>query len=59
MGGDLATSDLGKGVENEAEIFAKEVATQLLLETVEDALEVFAGTSEGVIMAGIGDDEIS
>lgn len=58
VGGDLATGDFGKDVEDLAEVFAKEVATHLHAEAGEDALEGFVSTEESVVVAGVGNDDI-
>ena len=58
VGGDLTTGDFSKGVEGEAEVFRKEVTTQVVVEAVEDTLEMFVGTSQGVVVAGVADDDI-
>ena len=42
-----------------AEVFAKEVSTELHLETIDDSQDALVSTNQGVVMTGIGDDKIS
>lgn len=58
MGGDLAAGDVGEGVEGEAEVFGEKVAAEFHRHAVKDALQMFVGASEGVVMAGGGNDDI-
>ena len=58
MGSDLTASDFGEGIKGLAEIFTEEVSAKLCLETVDNSLNALVGTSQSVIMTGIGDNEI-
>ena len=44
----MTTSDFGKDVESLAEVFAEEVAAELLLQTIDDSLNGLSGTDEGI-----------
>ena len=54
----MATSNLGEGVEGEAEVFGKKVAAGLLTKAIDDALKMCLGTTEGIVMTSIGNDDI-
>ena len=54
----MAAGDVGEGVEGEAEIFGEEVAAELLIHAVKDALQMFVGTGEGIVVAGGGNDDV-
>ncbi len=54
----MAAGDFGKGVEGEAKVFGKEVATESVVEAVEYALKMFVGANQSIVMTGIGDDNI-
>ena len=58
LGGDAASGDVGKGVEGEAEVFGKEVSAQAGMQAVKDALEAGVGTGEGLIVTGVGDNDV-
>ena len=58
VGGYLTTSDLGQGVEGLTKVFAEEVATELHLESVDDALNTDVRAGKGFVMTGVGDDDI-
>ena len=55
---DLAACDFCQGVDDLAEVFGKEVSTKFCLEARDDTLEVGMGTGEGIVVAGIGDDDV-
>ena len=42
-----------------AEIFGKEIAAEVVVEAVEDTKQMFVGTSQGIVMTGIGDDDVA
>ena len=52
VGGYLAACDFGEGVECEAKVFGKEIATESVVEAVEYTLKMFVGASQGIVMAG-------
>ena len=54
----MAASDVGKGVEGEAEVFGEKVAAELLIHAVDDALQMFVGTGEGIVVASGGNDDV-
>lgn len=54
----MAASDVGEGVEGEAEVFGEEVAAESLVYAVKDALQMFVGTGEGFVVAGGGNDDV-
>lgn len=54
----MAAGDVGESVEGEAEVFGEKVAAEFHRHAVKDALQMFVGTSEGVVMAGGGNDDI-
>ena len=58
LGGDAASGDVGKGIEGEAEVFGKEVSAQVGVQAVKDALEAGVGTGEGLIVTGVGDNNV-
>ena len=59
VGGDLTFSgDFGKGGEDLTEVFGNEVAAELRLQAEGDALQVFVGTQKGLVMAGVGNDDV-
>ena len=55
----MAAGNLGKGVEGKTKVFGKEITTESVVEPIEDALEVLVGAAEGVVVAGIGDDDVA
>ena len=58
VGDYLASGDLGEVVEDEAEVFGQEVATEIEGHAVEDALEIGVGSAEGFVVSGGGDDDV-
>ena len=54
----MTTRDVGEGVEGEAEVFGEKVAAEFHRHAVEDALQMFVGTSEGVVMASGGNNDV-
>ena len=54
----MAAGDFGKGVESEAKVFGKEVATESVVEAVEYSLKMFVGANQSIVMTGIGYDNI-
>ena len=54
----MTAGDFGEGVEGEAEVFGEEVATEIVVEAVEDTLQVGVGAGEGFVMTGVGDDDV-
>ena len=54
----MSAGNLGKGVKDLAKVFGKEVTTKTRLETFEDAGQGVAGTTEGVVVADVGDDNV-
>lgn len=53
------TRDIGKVVDDEAEILGKEVGRETRGETSDDTMEVFVSMHEVGMVAGIGHDNIS
>jgi hypothetical protein len=54
----LTTGYLGEGVKSLTEILAEEVTRELHLKTVDDTLDTVVGTGQGIIVTGIGDNDI-
>ena len=54
----MTAGDFGEGVEGKAEIFGKEIAAEVVVEAVKDTKQMFVGTSQGIVMTGIGDDDV-
>ncbi len=54
----MAASDVGEGVEGEAEVFGEKVAAEFHRHAVKDALQMFVGTGEGVVVTGGGNDDV-
>ena len=54
----MAAGDFGKGVESEAKVFGKKVATESVVEAVEYSLKMFVGANQSIVVTGIGDDDI-
>jgi len=58
MGGNLAAGDFGKDIEGLVKIIAEEVSTKMLSHSVEYTLDATVGSQQGIVMAGIGDNDI-
>ena len=54
----MTAGDFGEGVEGKVEIFGKEIAAEVVVEAVEDTKQMFVGTSQGIVMTSIGDDDV-
>ena len=57
-GSNLTAGDFGEGVNGLAEVFAEEIAAELHLETIDDALDTVVSTEEGIVVASIRHDNI-
>ena len=56
--GDLTAGDFGENVEDVAEVFAKQVATEAGVEAGDASLKGCLGAAEGFVVAGVGDDDV-
>ena len=54
----MATGNLSENVEDLAEVFGKEVAREMRGKTVHDIVNAVTGTTKGLIMTGVGDDDV-
>ena len=56
--GDLSSCYVGKMIESEAEVFGKKVSAYILLKTIDDTEEAFMSQRHGLVVTGIGDDDV-
>ena len=54
----LAAGYFGKDVKGLAEVFAKQVAAEAVVEAVNDAAQALAGTKKSLVVAGAGDYDV-
>ena len=54
----MTTSYFSDGIESLAQVLAEEVAAELHLESVDDALNAVVRTGQSVVMTGVGDDDV-
>ena len=54
----MTAGDFGEGVKGLAEIFTEEVSAELCMEAVENTLDAFVGSGQGIVVTGVGDDDI-